>query len=226
VLPPTCVLEGLKYLAAFLLGQVAILEDPESEDKRRKAVYDKIPSDVIRDPAGLAKELEWRVQRELPKDSVKRNGAGDGEKAFNGSRTAQPGSKKSRGLIMIPPVSRVWQFEPSYVHYKAHSVFAADRTLRPWVREYHPQEEKTTLIRQYRPNTGSEARLESLEKATQTDTFKHQTHVRVSTLDDGSTLQEKQDVKLTITRTMWGPLRKQMTRGKNGDEEVLANGHL
>ena len=111
-----CILEGLRHLAAFLLAQVAILEDPAADEKRRKAVYDKIPSDVVCDPAGLAKELEWRVERDLPKDIVEEEATLETEKLSNGKRKLLTGNKKKqKGMVMLPSVSRTWQFEPAYV---------------------------------------------------------------------------------------------------------------
>jgi hypothetical protein len=41
------------------------MEDENAEDKRRKLVFDRIPAETVRDPAGLARELLWRASREL-----------------------------------------------------------------------------------------------------------------------------------------------------------------
>lgn len=64
--PHIVVLRGLISLVAFLQGQVDILEDEAAEEKRKKIAYDRIPGEVVRDPAGLVRELRWRVERELP----------------------------------------------------------------------------------------------------------------------------------------------------------------
>lgn len=66
--PNVVVLRGLMALADFLQGQVEILEDDTADEKRRKLAYERVPVDVVRDPAGLARELRWRVERELPED--------------------------------------------------------------------------------------------------------------------------------------------------------------
>lgn len=114
--PPLVGLNGLHDLAAFLLLQVTILEDPEAEDRLRKAVYDSIPTDVVRDPSGLARELAWRVERELPKqqDSVD---PVEGGTQMNGKQKPVKGGKQKlpRGMVMLPQVSRTWHFDPTYV---------------------------------------------------------------------------------------------------------------
>ncbi|RXK37331.1 hypothetical protein M231_05397 [Tremella mesenterica] len=60
------ILQGLTYLASFLISQTDILEDPTAEDKVRKSIWDRVPVEVG-DPVSLARELQWRVLRELPK---------------------------------------------------------------------------------------------------------------------------------------------------------------
>jgi hypothetical protein len=59
------VLEGLVHLANFLISQTDIIENPEEEDKKRSLVFNKIPHEIVKDPSGLARELLWRVKREL-----------------------------------------------------------------------------------------------------------------------------------------------------------------
>ena len=60
------ILQGLSALADFLVDQASTLEDSTAEDKKRRTIYDRIPAEVVSDPIGLAKELQWRVRRELP----------------------------------------------------------------------------------------------------------------------------------------------------------------
>jgi hypothetical protein len=62
------VLEGLVHLARFLISQTDIIENPDEEDKKRSLVFNKIPHEIVKDPSGLARELLWRVQRELGRD--------------------------------------------------------------------------------------------------------------------------------------------------------------
>lgn len=64
--PNVIVLRGIRELARFIQGQVDILEDDTAEEKKKKLAYDRVPGDVVRDPPGLARELKWRVERELP----------------------------------------------------------------------------------------------------------------------------------------------------------------
>lgn len=62
--PIEIVLKGLLELANFLKGQADVIEDTTAEDKVRKAGNDRVPVEV-KDPSGLARELIWRVRREL-----------------------------------------------------------------------------------------------------------------------------------------------------------------
>lgn len=59
------VLNGLVVLARFLIQQVAIMEDSATEDKQRRLIWNRIPSEIS-NPAALALELQWRAERELP----------------------------------------------------------------------------------------------------------------------------------------------------------------
>ena len=108
--PSQTVMEGLFALATFLVEQVAILEDPEAEEKRRKLIHDRVPAEVVRDPSGLARELLWRVQREVP-HLIPQNSGGEAQ----GPKCAERNGKKGRGLVMLPskPKSRMWNFNPS-----------------------------------------------------------------------------------------------------------------
>lgn len=69
--PHPVVLEGLIHLANFLITQTDIIENEEEEDKKRSFVSNKVPSEIVKDPSGLARELLWRVQRELKSSAVK-----------------------------------------------------------------------------------------------------------------------------------------------------------
>jgi F-box/leucine-rich repeat protein 10/11 len=62
------VLEGLVCLAKFLITQTDIIENTEEDDKKRSLVFNKIPHEVVKDPSALARELLWRVKRELGHD--------------------------------------------------------------------------------------------------------------------------------------------------------------
>lgn len=61
--------EGLLALARFLIKQSRVLEDPAVEVKQRKLIYDRIPHDKVKDPSGLAHELQWRVREAMGEGS-------------------------------------------------------------------------------------------------------------------------------------------------------------
>ncbi|KAJ6611783.1 hypothetical protein B0H10DRAFT_2165726 [Mycena sp. CBHHK59/15] len=57
---PARVLASLLALAEFLVAEVRILE--RGTDQAKKEVKDQIPSDRVKDPAAVARELRWRVR--------------------------------------------------------------------------------------------------------------------------------------------------------------------
>lgn len=90
------------------------MEDSKTEDKQRRLVWNRIPTHV-HDPAGLAHELLWRAEQELPdvwedEDEVKVGGAGKGKKKASGPKA--PAAKSMR-LLNRPTASRTWKFSPS-----------------------------------------------------------------------------------------------------------------
>jgi F-box/leucine-rich repeat protein 10/11 len=96
-------------LAKFLITQTDIIENADEEDKKRSLVYNKIPHEVVKDPSGLARELLWRVKREL----------GDGaDQVAISDAPALPISKqaaskpKPRKDLRNPRVSRTVDYEP------------------------------------------------------------------------------------------------------------------
>ena len=110
--PPQRVSEGVFALAQFLLQQITIMEDPDAEDKRRKLIYDRVPSETVKDPSGLARELLWRAQREVPHLST-----ADTTGVGSSMNKSEINGKKGKSLVMLPPKSksRVWNFTPPYV---------------------------------------------------------------------------------------------------------------
>lgn len=114
-LPHDRVLRGLMTLARFLIEQTDKMEDKSTEDKIRKLVWNRIP-DEVQDPAALARELLWRVERELPdlwedEDEVKVSG--DGKKRKGKKATNSRSASKSMQLLDKPAASRTWRFSPS-----------------------------------------------------------------------------------------------------------------
>lgn len=73
------------------------MENPEAEDKARKLVHDRIPGDIVKDPEGLARELKWRVERELRALGLLGEEASDvGDEEFKSNGNAN-GSVKIKG---------------------------------------------------------------------------------------------------------------------------------
>lgn len=59
------VLEGLVALATFLVNETATLENPSTDPKRRKTIYDRIPKEVVTNASSLARDLLWRAKQML-----------------------------------------------------------------------------------------------------------------------------------------------------------------
>lgn len=120
--PHQVVLEGLVHLADFLITQADIVENPDEEDKRRSFVNGKIPQEIVKDPSGLARELLWRVKRELGQEvdlkvesepthgtlpPGQSNGVDAKLKAENGIK-----GRSIRKMKIVPPKSRTSAFSP------------------------------------------------------------------------------------------------------------------
>lgn len=82
----------------------------EEEDKKRSLVFNKIPHEVIKDPSALARELLWRVKRELGHDVDQAVVS----EALPQPQTTKPGQVKSkpRKDPRDTPVSRTVNFDP------------------------------------------------------------------------------------------------------------------
>jgi F-box/leucine-rich repeat protein 10/11 len=118
--PHHVVLEGLVHLANFLITQADIMENEAEEDKKRSFIYNKVPAEVVKDPSGLARELLWRVQRELghttvkheitptaPAEPVASNGANTKHVPINNVK-----SQRQARALRYPAVSRIANFDP------------------------------------------------------------------------------------------------------------------
>jgi hypothetical protein len=64
---PIRVLEGLNALAEFLVGESSTLENPLTDAKKRKSIYDRIPKEVVTNASTLARDLQWRARQMLAK---------------------------------------------------------------------------------------------------------------------------------------------------------------
>ena len=102
VTPSLPVLQGLISLAEFLITQCDIMDDPEAEDKRRKLVHDCIPDSITDGPA-LARELSWRVRRELAAGAT-----------CSVDSTGVPASGKKSALSLPRKKSRLWLLNTTY----------------------------------------------------------------------------------------------------------------
>lgn len=119
--PHDRVLHGLVALARFLINEVHTMEDPKTDDKQRKLIWNRIPTG-IRDPAGLAHELLWRAEQELPdpwedEEEVKVVNTGKGKKRAAAGKKATAaagsGSMATMRLLDRPVAARSWKFSPS-----------------------------------------------------------------------------------------------------------------
>jgi F-box/leucine-rich repeat protein 10/11 len=177
------ILSGLVALADFLISQCDILEHSEPEDKIRKLVWDRVPSDKVPDPIGLALELKWRVQRELgggvSSESLKT------EVKTNGDSQA----KKARTFLPLDRQSKLRQLDYSHGE---------------WQSEELPERTTTATVMQTRPLSSSASpQPDSVgEAAVQTVTIQSQVRRRV--LSQGSTtVSQEQQVVFTTTQTIW-----------------------
>jgi F-box/leucine-rich repeat protein 10/11 len=101
---------------------VLILEDGTIAEEERNKVYNRIPSDVVKDPSGLARELKWRVEKELGESgSADREGEGVFVEREQGQAMEKAGSAglglsagkdrdRARKLKMKPTGSRTSGF--------------------------------------------------------------------------------------------------------------------
>jgi hypothetical protein len=103
------VLRGLLELANFLKGQADVIEDTTVEDKVRKAGHERVPVEV-KDPSGLARELIWRVRREL--GEIEEVAPVDVKEEVKVKETK---SKKKLESKMLPPASRIVGIKSRFV---------------------------------------------------------------------------------------------------------------
>lgn len=92
---PYRVLEGLIALADFLVGETMTLENPLTEAKKRKSIYDRIPKEVVTNASTLARDLQWRAKQMLA--NTKGEDDGFGAKDTGMMLEADRGSKRPRG---------------------------------------------------------------------------------------------------------------------------------
>lgn len=98
-LPSEHVLRGLRVLAQFLIDQVKRMGNEETEEKIRKMIHGRIPSDIS-EPLSLAHELKWRVEDELPGLSEDL----DEVQIYGRKKGKTQAKKKGEGLRLLHPV--------------------------------------------------------------------------------------------------------------------------
>ncbi|KAJ9092803.1 hypothetical protein QFC21_006679 [Naganishia friedmannii] len=76
---PSRVLHGLSALAEFLISEVNALENPSTDPKKRKAIHDRIPKEVVVNASGLARELQWRTKQVLAEEGDVEGAMEDGD---------------------------------------------------------------------------------------------------------------------------------------------------
>ncbi|KAL7422386.1 JmjC domain-containing histone demethylation protein 1 [Cryptotrichosporon argae] len=159
--PPIArVLEQLHHLARFLIAQADEIDNADVDDKRRKLVYDRVPTEMVTDYAGLGRELLWRVEREMP--SLKQDVGGP--KPVNGVKEDKKRKPRQSAPPSVPPdvkptpppreispqrpTARVpMQTPPAYQHPHAGYVFASPQAsatphypLTPYAQEHYAQD--------------------------------------------------------------------------------------
>ncbi|WVF67599.1 hypothetical protein IAT40_002357 [Kwoniella sp. CBS 6097] len=220
--PHRHVLRNLIYLADFLISQIAILHNPEKEDKSKKLVYDRIPHEIVRDPEGLARELKWRVRRELGEDiDAMDSSTGKSERTVEKTLVIGRGGnderelKRQRGkmakILDQKPISRKWKFETSEWNTTTYPP-RIETNNRPIPR---PSSSSTsshiTTTAKIGPSSDIHAPGTEENAATQQETaevrtsFVKQLRHRVREVDDGSIVLEEQETTFTERRSIWGP---------------------
>ncbi|KAK6910935.1 hypothetical protein I203_104970 [Kwoniella mangroviensis CBS 8507] len=187
------VLSQLIHLCDFLLNQISILHNPDKEERSKKLVWDRIPHELIKDPEALARELKWRVLRELGMDDPLKGYLPNGKKVENGhadkgyddenaneKELKRKKSKLSR-VFNKKGASRTWLFDPP-----------------KWEESITTPQIESSLITVARPDGhGEEEAEESLS------TIK-QFRKRSREIEGGGLVLEEQEVVFIEKKTVWG----------------------
>ncbi|KAK8854559.1 hypothetical protein IAR55_003298 [Kwoniella newhampshirensis] len=203
------ILRNLMSLAEFLISQTDISTDDMAEDKRRKLIHDRIPGEVVRDAEALARELKWRVERELKLQGLldeeldHRMTAAGGE--VRGKRKSKGGSETGNANKL----GKVWDKQPISRTWKVYPV--------PWavnVQEPSPQTSQVFLPRPHDSTSSTEGRVErGNEEAEVTISSTKQFRRRVRETEDGLVVEESQEVMFSEKTVIWG-LKKDEMEGK------------
>nr|XP_019011725.1 uncharacterized protein I206_03830 [Kwoniella pini CBS 10737]OCF50506.1 hypothetical protein I206_03830 [Kwoniella pini CBS 10737] len=198
------VLSQLVHLTNFLLNQISILHNPEKEERSKKLVWDRIPHEIVRDPEGLIRELQWRIRKELGLDintaltlDSKVNGHnlehGDSQQNKESEKETKRKKAKLGKIFDKKGASRTWMFD------------------RPKWEEAitNPQIEIST-IKIPRPISLSakteegHANEENEEEAERTISTIKQLRMRTREVQGGAIVKEEQEVIFIEKRIVWG----------------------
>ncbi|WVQ79596.1 hypothetical protein IAT38_001696 [Cryptococcus sp. DSM 104549] len=212
------VLQGLLSLSNFLIAQYARLHNPTVEDKIKKLVWERIPHDVVKDAEGLARELKWRVERELGEMGLLEEGEVDGgvkeeERKVNGKHVeGRKGKGKEAAALMKKkqdrlskifdrkPVSRTWAFSP-----------------QSWSLAKQTPEIATSLITRPRATSSHIDTPKQDEEAEMTVSSTKQIRRRVRETTDGMVVEEVQESTFVERTTVWDG-RVGGERNESGDK--------
>ncbi|KAJ9119019.1 hypothetical protein QFC22_003508 [Naganishia vaughanmartiniae] len=90
------ILHGLVALAEFLVAEVIALENSSTDAKRRKAIHDRIPKEVVVNASGLARELQWRAKQVLAEEGDSEAVAEDRDQAMQQVKSPVASKKRKR----------------------------------------------------------------------------------------------------------------------------------
>jgi len=201
------------------------MEDPSVEEKQRKAIHGRIPTEMNHDPAALARELRWRCQRALGEDSedeadrtqvsvpVEKPKITRRRKLGNG--VVDPSMNEKR-LIVFGEAARKRNGVSEWVDVdKSPSVRAEqlECIIRPWTIE--TAEQNTEEHNVTRPMDHLDQVMED-SMSTQDETLAEvkgqrnifttrQIRKRKRTGRDGCVVEEEQEVLVKTTVTRWSP---------------------
>ncbi|WRT68668.1 uncharacterized protein IL334_005647 [Kwoniella shivajii] len=187
------VLDQLIHLTNFLLNQISILHNPDKEEKSKKLVWDRIPHEAIKDPEGLARELQWRVLRELGHDnisvaSMQSSSVKEDVDGLEKEREKELKRKKGKlGKVFDKKgSSRTWMFDPP-----------------KWDQSVTPAQIDITRTKIPRPASHAQGE-EKGEEAEQSISSIKQLRRRIREVEGGGLVLEEQEVIFNEKKVVWG----------------------
>ncbi|WWC63582.1 uncharacterized protein I303_106187 [Kwoniella dejecticola CBS 10117] len=212
------VLSQLVHLTNFLLNQIAILHNPEKEERSKKLVWDRIPHEVIKDPEALARELQWRIRKEKGSEEdvdlhLQTNGRSDGLKSDDGQKELERELKRKKAklgrVFDKKGGSRTWMFDPP-----------------EWEESITSPRIETSKIKIHRPSSGTSGSLlagntegqgEGDDEAEQTVSTIKQLRTRIREVEGGALVKEEQEMVFVEKKIVWGMQSANGDGQGNGD---------